>query len=601
MNSPVEKIKERLSIVDVVSSYIKLTKAGKNYKAKCPFHNEKTPSFYVSTERDSYYCFGCGAKGDIFSFVEQFEGLDFKGALKLLADKAGIVLTYERDDQSFDQKERFYQILEEATKYFEVNLLNNNQAKEYLKYRGIKEETIKNFRIGYALEEWRSMLNYLTKKNFKRDDILKVGLIKESDSNYYDRFRGRIIFPICDSSGRTIAFTGRIFPEKKSDKENTQIVAKYLNSPETALFNKSGVLFGIDKAKNAIRMRNYSILVEGQMDLILSHQAGFNNTVAISGTALSETTETNEASETNENIVLQKINNLGLVRRLSDNIILAFDGDKAGVKATGRSAMIALSLGMQVKIAVLPEGQDPADIILKDKEQWKDIVKNSVNIINFYLEKFCLETNDIRKIGQKIREIIFPFLNVLNSQIEKSSYISYINQKTNIPIEAINLDLEKYKNENMGHLLPDNNGNVQNINIKNNRRQELEKNYLGIIHWNKKQKENHPEIKRINESFKKKIGENVLNNINNVYQDIIEDLAFKTEMWYGGEIEKTIYDLEELTLNLEEEILNEKINDLRGRINYRNKDIDKKELPIILKEIQKIVGRIEEIKKLRGQ
>lgn len=601
MNSPVEKIKERLSIVDVVSSYIQVIKAGKNYKAKCPFHNEKTPSFFIAPERETFYCFGCGAKGDIFSFVEQFEGLDFKGALKLLADKAGVVLTYERDEKSFDQKEKFYQILEETTKYFEVNLVNNIQAKEYLKNRGIKEETIKNFRIGYALEEWRSLLDYLTKKNFKKEDIEKVGLIKNSGSNYYDRFRGRIIFPICDSSGRTIAFTGRIFSQNILEKDDTQAIAKYLNSPETPLFNKSGILFGIDKAKNSIRMRNYSILVEGQMDLILSHQAGFTNTVAISGTALAEKVETADKDELENNVTLQKVNNLGLIRRLSDNIILAFDGDQAGIKASGRSAMIALSLGMQVKIAILPEALDPADIILSNKEQWKDIIKNSVNIIDFYLDRICHETNDTRKIGQKIREIIFPFLNVLDSQIERASYISLINQRTNIPIEAINQDLEKYRNENQGIREIEAKEKQETKHNAKNRRQELEKNYLGIIYWHKKQNELHPGILNIDNEFKEKIGLILLEDINNLYKDILEDLAFKAEMWYGGEIEKTIPDLKEITLNLEEEILNEKILNLREKINYKNKDVDQVELSKILAEFQKTVGRIEEIKYLRGQ
>ncbi len=601
MNSPVEKIKERLSIVDVVSSYIQVIKAGKNYKAKCPFHNEKTPSFFIAPERESYYCFGCGAKGDIFTFVEQFEGLDFKGALKLLADKAGVVLTYERNEQSLDQKEKFYQILEEATKYFEVNLENNIQAKEYLKDRGIQEETIKNFRIGYASEEWRLILDYLTRKNFKKEDIEKVGLIKNSGSNYYDRFRGRIIFPICDSSGRTIAFTGRIFSQNILEKNDNQEVAKYLNSPETPLFNKSGILFGIDKAKNSIRMRNYSILVEGQMDLVLSHQAGFTNTVAISGTALAEKVEKTDKDELENNVTLQKVNNLGLIRRLSDNIILAFDGDKAGIKASGRSAMIALSLGMQVKIAILPEGQDPADIILLNKEQWKDIIKNSVNIIDFYLDRICNETNDTRKIGQKIREIIFPFLNVLNSRIERASYISLINQKTNIPIEAISQDLAKYINENQGIREIEVKEKEQTKHNAKNRKKELEKNYLGIICWNKKQNNLQQEILNIDNEFKEKIGEALLEDLNNLYKDILEDLAFKAEMWYGGEIEKTIPDLKELTLNLEEEILNEKILSLREKINYKNKEVDQVELSKILKEFQKTVGRIEEIKYLRRQ
>src|SRR3990167_1571977 len=200
MTDSVEKIKERLGIAEVVGGYIKLEKAGKNLKARCPFHNEKTPSFFVSPDRGSFYCFGCGAKGDIFSFVEQMEGLDFKGALKLLAERAGVKLEY-RNVGERDSREKIFQILEEAAKYFEANLKLNDEAKTYLKKRGVKEKTRIMFRLGFAPDEWRSLLTHLKSKKFSENDLAKAGLIKkgETGGNYYDRFRGRIIFPIADS------------------------------------------------------------------------------------------------------------------------------------------------------------------------------------------------------------------------------------------------------------------------------------------------------------------------------------------------------------------------------------------------------------------
>jgi DNA primase len=210
MNSPVQQIKERLSIEEIVSSYIKLEKTGVNLKAKCPFHNEKTPSFFVSPARGSYYCFGCAAKGDIFTFVEEFEGLDFKGALKLLANKAGVSLqNYNPAAES--EKEKLYKVMEESALYFSRNLKANQKVLEYLKSRGLNDETIDNFRIGFADDAWRELYSYLISKNWKDNEIEKAGLIKKTEKGFYDRFRGRIMFPINDSSSRVIAFSGRIF------------------------------------------------------------------------------------------------------------------------------------------------------------------------------------------------------------------------------------------------------------------------------------------------------------------------------------------------------------------------------------------------------
>ncbi|HQO70878.1 MAG TPA: DNA primase [Candidatus Paceibacterota bacterium] len=310
MNSSVQKIKERLSIVDVVSSYISLEKAGKNYKAKCPFHNEKTPSFFVSPDRGTYYCFGCNAKGDIFSFVEKFEGTDFLGALKILADRAGVDLE-EYKNKNKDKTELYYEIMEEATIFFEDNLKAKLEARSYLLSRGLNDQSIEKFRIGFAPDSWSSLINHLKKKDFKTEDILAVGLIKKKDTpdqtqkedHYYDRFRSRIMFPISDSAGRIIAFSGRIFGQSEDSKDGI-VNAKYLNSPETPLFNKSSVLFGLDKAKSSIRNLGYSIVVEGQMDLILSHQSGFTNTVAVSGTAFTDSLVDSQ----------NKINNLGLIK-----------------------------------------------------------------------------------------------------------------------------------------------------------------------------------------------------------------------------------------------------------------------------------------------
>lgn len=586
MYSPVEKIKERLSIVDVISSYLTIEKAGKNYKAKCPFHNEKTPSFFISPERGSYYCFGCSAKGDIFSFVEHFEGTNFLGSLKILAERAGIPLS-EYKGKEKDKTEIFYKIMEDATLFFEENFSKNKEVRSYLISRGLTDKSIESFRIGYALESWSSAISYLKSKGYKDEDIEIVGLIKKKDNRYYDRFRGRIMFPISDSSGRVIAFSGRLF--KQMDSGNSIEEAKYLNSPDTPLFNKSNILFGIDKAKSSIRNRGYSIIVEGQMDLILSHQASFTNTVAVSGTAFTDNTVDNES----------KINNLGLIRRLSPNIIFAYDGDSAGIRAASRSAMIALSLDMQVKIAILPEGKDPADLILEDVNKWKDIIKNSVNIISFHLDRICKETNDIRQRGKKIREIVFPFLIMVNSSIEKSAYINEIYLRTGIPEKAIIEDFEKYEKEHISFSNSINKEDGQKD--SKTRKGELGKKLFSIIFWTQKDEDKFSDVFKLKSLFEEDIGKDEYKKLLDLYEPFAETLILEAEMWYQDKEEELINDVKEIVLNLEEEILKEQASSLLIKISEKERNKEKEDIKADLINYQKIVEKIEDIKKNRTQ
>lgn len=579
MNSPVEKIKERLSIVDVISSYLSVEPSGKNFKARCPFHNEKTPSFFISPDRNTYYCFGCGEKGDIFSFVEKFEGTDFLGSLKILALRAGIPLTYNGTSESRDKKEIWYEIMEEATAYFQSTFIKNVEARSYLLSRGITDGTMSLFRVGYAEDKWRSVSDHLISKGYKKEDIEVVGLIKSKEDGFYDRFRSRIMFPISDSSGRVIAFSGRIFglPAQAGKSEITE--AKYLNSPDTPLFNKSNVLFGIDKAKTSIRTRGYSIIVEGQMDLLLSHQAGFTNTVAVSGTALADTTNSAE----------EKINNLGLIRRLSPNIIFAYDGDEAGIRAAGRSAVIALSLDMQVKIAVMPEGKDPADVISENPDLWKDYIKNSVNIISFHIDKICKSTTDTRVRGKKIREIIFPFLSLIKSSIERSAYITEINNKTGLPERAIIEDFELFEQTQGLHktnvIKPD----APPSTIKHSRRDYLERRLFGIIFWQGDHGEASIKIKDLCKSFKEGIGEKAFTSMLKLHEPFSDSLAFEAETWYGSKTESLIRDVQEILLNIEEEILNEE------KLSLKPLDTQEK-----LVQFNTISKRIEDIKQKRS-
>jgi DNA primase len=585
MSSNVEKIKERLSIEDVVGSYIKLDNAGKNLKGKCPFHNEKTPSFFVSPDRGGYYCFGCGEKGDIFSFVEKFEGLDFMGALKLLAERAGVELEFNNaNDGQKTEKERLLAVMEEATKFFENGLKSSQQAIDYVKGRGITEETAKKFRIGYVPADWRLLYTYLKGKKFTDIDIEKAGLIKKPDDEgglkkeYYDRFRGRIMFPISDSSGRIIAFSGRILVDDGKS-------AKYLNSPDTILFNKSTVLYGIDKAKQDIRIKNYSILVEGQMDLVLSHQAGIKNTVAVSGTALADTLISKE------NVV----NNLGVVKRLSNNIILAFDSDQAGRKAAMRSARIALSLGMDVKIADLPEGKDPADLVLADPESWKNVLRNSKAVVEFQLNTVLSQKLDPRKLPQALRDNVFPFIAPLTGAMEKAHYIKLIKEKTGLSEESIKEDLIKTESLMKGEV-----AEVKKVEANKSASTRLDaivRKLFGLFYYLDKNPIPNIDVDSHRTTIKQIVGNRYDNFIKNL-EPFKDELILETEVAYSNQ--KDILDnLNELMLNFEEDIVRSEFADAMAELAQAERNKDNTNINELIRRIDILTKRTNELSKKR--
>lgn len=427
MSTNVEQIKEKLDIVDVISGYIKVEKAGLNYKARCPFHNEKTPSFFISPGRQSFYCFGCGEKGDVFTFVEKFEGLDFKESLSMLADRAGIKLekfkganpAAERGEA--DEKEKLFEAMEAATEFFERRLAVDKASLTYLKKRGLSDESIKKWRVGLAHDEWRGLHDHLLAKKFSRETLLDAGLLKkaaEGEGKYYDTFRHRITFPIFDPSGRVVAFSGRAMREDEK-------TPKYLNSPETKIFHKSEILYGFNVAKNHIRKQDYAVLVEGQMDLLLSQQAGVSNTVASSGTALS-------------------VAHLQKIQKLSNRVIIAYDADSAGEKAALRAAELALALGMETKIATLPEGEDPASLAQKDPSAWKEVLRASSHFLDFLLET-AVRKNQGQKLTKEILKNVLPLVHLIQSEVEKSQFIKKIALKMRVSEEAVWSDLQKSK------------------------------------------------------------------------------------------------------------------------------------------------------------
>ncbi|MFW0871042.1 MAG: DNA primase [Patescibacteria group bacterium] len=416
----VERIKEALAIEEVVGRYVELKKAGINYSGLCPFHSEKTPSFFVSPERGSYKCFGCGEGGDIFSFVQAMEGMEFLEVLKKFSEELGIPLEQKEYSKqaSRDSKDNYYAIMEWARWYWQKELATHSEALDYLKKRGFTKQQIIDYQIGYAPAGWNHLETFLSKKGIDKKIIEKVGLIKKGDQgNYYDRFRERIIFPLRNMSGKVVAVSGRYIG---SDDQS----AKYLNSPETAIFNKSKELYGIDTAKHAIRKNNFAIIVEGQVDLVMG-QSVFPNTLATSGTALSK-------------------DHLSLIRRFADRLIFVFDSDEAGIRAAFRASLLALELNFEVKIASLPQGLDPADIIVKDKEEYKRIIRESKDVFEYWVHHIVHTGMKERERNKAIEDTIFPLLAHHGNAIEQDRYLQYVAQKLHLSSDALRMELGKY-------------------------------------------------------------------------------------------------------------------------------------------------------------
>ncbi|HQU07624.1 MAG: DNA primase [Parcubacteria group bacterium 21-54-25] len=427
MSDTVQRIKEQISIVDIVQPYVKLTRAGKHWKGISPFTKEKTPSFFVSPERGTYYCFSSGQGGDIFTFIEKMEGVDFKGALKILAEQAGVELQYEKGSSaSRSHVERLREALARAEQFFVTTMTPEGSAYAYAKKRGLTAETITAWRLGFAPEQWRMLLEALASAGFSTKELAAAGLIKEADGKpgtWYDRFRNRLMFPIRDAAGRTVAFTGRALSADEP--------AKYLNSPETELFRKSEIIFGMDRAKDSIRTRGFALLVEGQMDVLHCHQAGFTNAIALSGTALSE-------------------KHLSLIKRYADNVMLVLDSDRAGLAATARAAALALAVGMRVKAVSLPENMDPADLLVQDAKSFVTRVAEAKSVIEFFLTTLSAQESDPHRLVLAVERVVIPLVAAVSSPLEREHFIGIVAHALATSPEAVRESLVRYSQRNAG-------------------------------------------------------------------------------------------------------------------------------------------------------
>jgi DNA primase len=544
MPSPVEQIKEKLDIATVVSSYIKLEKAGGNYRARCPFHNEKTPSFYVSPSRETWHCFGCNKGGDIFSFVEEIEGVDFSGALKTLSDKAGVVLTRGNPEERTETG-RLYALLADSALFFRKELRKNPEALEYLKKRGLTGATIDEFEVGFAPDEWRSLVDHLSAKGYSQEEQEKTGMSIRSDKpgsqeRYYDRFRSRIMFPLSDSSGRVVAFSGRIFARKGSGaaEDGEHMTAKYINSPETPLYHKAKILFGFDKAKNAMREAGECVIVEGQMDLLMAHQAGTKNAVAVSGTALTP-------------------HHLENIKRFAEKLLLCFDGDEAGIKAAKRTALLALPAGFDVRSAELPFGKDPADLILEAPDKWKEALKKDRHVIEFFLD--ILEKTGLSKRELKLEaeKNVIPIVARIASSIDREHFIEVVAARIGVASDAVREEVKKasLRQEEGEYVYREAEETTVRQAVKTSvqsRRERLERTINGIILWQASLQSPLVPHDDLKERYSK-MTESV------VFSDEEKNtLMFEAESFYGG-TETLGSHVEELFLDLEKELIRERL------------------------------------------
>ncbi len=431
--TPTEDIKARLDVVDVLGDYLTLKPAGSGaFKALCPFHSERTPSFHISRPRQSWHCFGCDIGGDIFSFVMQMEGMEFREALELLANKAGVILpTF--DGAKISLRKRLYEVNDWAARFFRASLKHLPQAqiaRDYLLKRGLDELTTDVFQIGYAPDGWTNLVEALKTKAVTEDELLQVGLAakREQGNGVYDRFRQRIMFAITDVHGNIVGFTGRILNENQiqvGSANSSQ--AKYVNTPETLIYKKSAVLYGLDKAKGEIRRQDMAVIVEGNMDVVSSHQFNVSNVVAASGTAL-----------TQEQLIL--------IKRFTSQIAIAFDQDAAGQAATLRGLDLARTQDFSIKIISLPPaaGKDPDEAVRKDPQLWRQAIKEAVSIMEWiYRQAFkgrSLQSPEDKKI---IAQVVLSEIRRIINPIERDHWLKRLAQDLGVSEDALREALKK--------------------------------------------------------------------------------------------------------------------------------------------------------------
>ncbi|MFH1459788.1 MAG: DNA primase [Candidatus Omnitrophota bacterium] len=429
-----DEILYRCDIAELIASYIPLKKAGRNFKALCPFHHEKTPSFVVSSDKQIFHCFGCGAGGDIFSFVMRHERIDFPEAVKFLADRVGVEFVAEANQQMLTMSiaTKLYKINELAAWFFNQNLLNNNAANTALKYleqRDISLEVIKNFKLGFTPDAWDSLLCFLKKKSISDDLLLKSGLvIRNVQGKLYDRFRNRIMFPIFNNQGKIVGFGGRIFQNTQANEQNEENQPKYINSPETSIYIKSKNLYGLNFSKKFIQDENYCVIVEGYLDFILPFTSGIKNLVASLGTAFT-------------------IDHVRMLKRYTQNLVIVFDADDAGQEAALRSLDLLIEEGMNVRIAELKAGFDPDTYVREyGADEFKDTLTQAKSLFDFKIGLLSLKYKiDTPEGKTQIAQDMLSTIKKIKNAITRASYIKKLSEQLKIDEQILITELKEIK------------------------------------------------------------------------------------------------------------------------------------------------------------
>jgi len=400
--SVIDEVKQRTDIVEVVSQYASLTKSGRTFRALCPFHSEKAPSFFVYPEQQSWHCFGaCNTGGDVFSFIMKKENIGFGEALRLLAQKAGVTIKSRFEPEAGkDERERVYQVNQAAAQYFHNLLLNTpsgGRAREYLDRRGFSQKTIADFQLGFSLNSWDALRQYLMARGYNEDELLAAGLIIKSEGGgTHDRFRNRLMFPIQDARGRVVGFGARVLDDS---------LPKYINSPQTPVFDKSSCLYGINLARAAIRQQDLAIIVEGYMDVITAHQNGYSNVVASMGTSVTE----------------KQVSNF---KRLTKNVVLALDADAAGEEAMLRGITYENTLGAEVRVVSLPEGKDPDDVIKEDAKIWQQMLKEAMPVVDYIFNMITSQLDVSTARGKSLCvERLWPIVDGIRDKVRWNHYL----------------------------------------------------------------------------------------------------------------------------------------------------------------------------------
>lgn len=417
--SEIEEIKDRLDIVELAKQYMTLRQAGRNLKAVCPLHQEKTPSLMVSPDKQIWHCFGCGEGGDIFTLVQKMEGLDFYESLKLLAERAGVELKQRPGfEKNKEKKSDLHEINRLAAEFYHLAFLKSNSgqiARDYLKKRGVSEAMVERFKIGYAPDIWEALVNFLTKRGYQKKDIIDAGVGYVSrQGGLIDKFRQRLMFPIWDAQGKVVAFTGRTLDGKQEPK--------YLNTATTRLFDKSRTIYAYHLAKDKIRELREVIFCEGQMDVIACHQAGYENTVCSSGTAVTKM-------------------QLKILKRTADVLLVAFDKDEAGKNAGYKMTEMALEMGFVVKVIDMGDCKDPDEIIMQGEDKWSRAVKEAKSFVEYYLTVFARELGGV-KDKSKLADKIIPLIYMVKDEIERGHYINNLAETLGVDESFV---IEKYR------------------------------------------------------------------------------------------------------------------------------------------------------------